>query len=235
MNPVAKKIQEARLKAKRSEKELATKCGLAANYIIKIEASKKIINESTADKILAVFGESMESSYTAYLEEDERKPAPVPVKAPVKVQAPVKPAASSESVQVEPNAQWSGALANIIKQFQITDMQSGKVVGQKELPVLNRKIEEVPWEKLMFFKASDDEASGLRISKGDILWVQETTEFQKEGIYLVQRQNRRQFHRVQRQGGQFLLSQGVPGSKPTPVEAKEIRIIGRCVKAEFML
>lgn len=235
MNPIAKRIQEARIKAKLSEKELAKKCGLAASYIMQIESGKKIINENTADTILAVFGESMETSYSAYLEEEERKPAPAVLsKAPQKAPAPVKVAAP-ESVNVEPNAQWSGALANIIKQFQIIDIQSGKSVGQKELPVLNRKIEDIPWEKLLFFKASDEEASGLRIRKGDILWIQDTQVFQKEGIYLIQRQNRKELCRIQRQGNQLVLSNSAPGSKSVAVDTKDIRIIGRCIKAEFVL
>lgn len=234
MNPVAKRIQEARIKAKMSEKELAKKCGLAASYIIQIEAGKKIINESTADKILTALGETMEVSFQGYLEEEERRPAPpVPSPPPQKTVAQAVPAQGA--VQVEPNAQWSGALANIIKQFPIIDIQSGKPAGQKELPVLNRKIEEIPWDKLMFFKVSDDDASGLRIHKGDVLWIQDTQSFQKEGIYLIQQQNRKLLFRVQRQGGQLILSKGASDPKPVVTDAKDIRIIGRCIRAEFVL
>ncbi len=233
MNPIAKKIQEARIKAKMTEKELAKKCGLSAGYIMQIESGKKIINENAADMILAVFGETMESSYAAYLEENERKAEPV--KAAPKVTAPVKPIPAAAAVQVEPTAQWAGALANIIKQFPVKDVRTDKAVGHKELPVLNKKIDDIPWEKLLFFKASDEEASGLRIKQGDILWVQETAAIQTEGVYLIELQGRKQFFRVQKKTGQLVLSRGPADPKPLTVDVKAIRIIGRCVRVEFML
>lgn len=236
MNPIAKKIQEARLKAKMTEKELAKKCGLSAGYIMQIESGKKIINENAASAILDVFGETMETSYNAYLEENENKPvAAEPTKAPLKAAAPVNPLSAQTPVQVEPTAQWAGALASIIKQFKVIDIRSGKSVGQKELPVLNRKIEEIPWEKLLLFMASDDEASGLRIRKGDILWVHEMKALQGEGIYLIDWQNLKQLCRIQKQTGQLVLSRGAAASKPVIVDVKDIRIIGRCVKVEFAL
>lgn len=235
MNPIAKRIHEERIKAGLTEKELAKKCGLAAAYIIQIESGKKIINENAAAAILAVFGETMETSYNAYIEEIESAPIKnVPVKASLKGAVPVKPI-THETVQVEPNAQWTGALANIIKRFQVIDVHSGKVVGQKELPVLNRKIEDIPWEKLLLFGASDDDASGLRIRKGDILWVQEMKTVQAEGIYLIERHNRKQLYRIQKQTGRLLLSQGIADPKPVAMEAKDIKVIGRCVRVEFLI
>lgn len=235
MNPIAKRIHEERIKAGLTEKELAKKCGLAAAYIIQIESGKKIINENAAAAILAVFGETMETSYNAYIEEIESAPIKtVPVKASLKAAVPAK-SIIHETLQVEPNAQWTGALANIIKRFQVIDVRSGKVVGLKELPVLNRKIEDIPWEKLLFFGASDDDASGLRIRKGDILWVQEMKTVQAEGIYLIERQNRKQFCRIQKQTGRLVLSQGIPDPKPVTVEAKDIQVIGRCVRVEFLM
>ena len=181
--------------------------------------------------ILAVFGETMESSYSAYLEEAEKPPVQItPVQA-----APVKTVSVQAAVQVEPNAQWAGALSNIIKQFKVMDVKSGKTVGQKELPILNRKIEDIPWEKLLFYMASDDEAAALRIRKGDTLWIQEVKEVQTEGIYLLERQNSRQICRIQKQASQWLLSRGAGDTQPVTVDPKAIRIIGRCVKVEFPL
>lgn len=231
MNPIAKKIQEARLKAKMTEKELAKKCGLSAPYIIQIESGRKIINETAAAAILKVFGETMESSYAAYIEETDKTPvqaAPRPAVQP-------KAAPVQEVVQVEPNAQWAGALTSIIKEFQITDLRSGKMVGKKELPVLNKKIESIPWEKLQFCQVSDDEAAGLRLCKGDILWIQEMKELQGEGIYLLERQNRKQLYRIQKQHGQLALSQKLTEQKPEVVAVKDVRILGKCLRAEFAL
>lgn len=232
LNPIAKKIQEARLKAKMSEKELAKKCGLSAGYISQIESGRKIINETAAAAILKVFGESMESSYSEYLDADTPAPVARPV---VKSVAAMKPVPVHEPVQVEANDQWAGALVNIIKEFPVNDIRSGKRVGRKELPILNKKIEEIPWEKLLFFMASDDDAIGLRIGKGDLLWVHEMKELQGEGVYLLEWQNRKQVFRIQKLQGQLGLGQGAVGSKPTIVNLKDIRILGKCIRVECVL
>lgn len=232
MNPIAKRIQDARRKAGMTEKELAKKCGLSPAYITQIESGKKIINETAAETILKVFGETVETAFGAYLDQPEvvqtrpevKKVAPKPVQPP-----------KAESVQVEPTDQWAGALSGIIKTFPVLDLASGKQLGQKELPVLNKKIEGIPWEKLQFYAASDNEAEAFRIRKGDILWVQETAEIQQDGLHIVARQNTKMIVHIRKEYGQLVLSKTPEDKKPETVEAKSLRIIGRCMKSEFEL
>lgn len=226
MNPLAKKIQEARIKAKMSEKDLAKKCGLAASYIIQIESGKKIINEKTAETILAVFGERVEMDFMTEIEE---KPV---VKTVVKKEAPkvVQP-----HVAVEPNDQWAGALANIIKTFPIQELPSNKVVGSKELPVLNKNIEGIPWEKLMFYKVSDDDAKDLRIQAGDVVWVQQVKEIQGKGVYLVEMKNKKLIRRMHKTNNKFELSKGPQDAAPITAELQDVKIIGKCVRVECTL
>lgn len=233
MNPIASRIRESRLKAGLSEKQLAKKCGLSASYIEQIEAGKKIINEAAAANILKVFGDSVESAFGSYLDEAEtvqtaapKRPAATPVKAAVK---------SPEPVQVEANDQWAGALSGIIKRFPVTDLRSGKVAGEKELPVLNKRIEEIPWEKLLFFMASDDDAEAHRIRKGDTLWVHGMEQHQQEGLYIIERQGRRQVALLKKEYGQIQLLKSANDKRPETLDAKSFKIIGRCVRAEFAL
>lgn len=232
MNPIAKRIQDARLKAGMTEKELAKKCGLSPAYIQQIESGKKIINETAASSILKVFGETVESAFGAYLDEADAKETRPEVKKVV--QKPVQPP-KMEPVQVEPTDQWTGALSGIIKTFPVLDIASGKQQGQKELPVLNKKIEGIPWEKLQFFAASDNQAEAFRVRKGDILWVQETGEVQQAGLHIVARQNVKMIVHIRKEYGQLVLSRTPEDKKPEIVEAKSLRIIGRCMKAEFGL
>lgn len=240
MNPIAKRIQDARLKAGMTEKELAKKCGLSPAYIQQIESGKKIINETAAASILKVFGETVESAFGAYLDESDKQDARPEMKKVVQKpeqkpeQKPVQPQ-RAEPVQVEPTDQWAGALSGIIKTFPIIDLASGKRLGQKELPVLNKKIEGIPWEKLQFFAASDNQAEAFRISKGDVLWVQEMGEVQQAGMYIVARQNVKMIVHIRKEYGQLVLSKAPEDKKPETVDTISLRIIGRCMKAEFGL
>ena len=158
MNPIALKIKDARIKANMSEKDLAKKCGVAPSYIIQIESGKKIINEVTAEKILAVFGQKVGFDFGDQEEEEkpvEKKPEKKKEVAPV-------------YYDVEPNDQWAGALANIIKKYPIEEVTTKKVIGSKELPIIAKKVEGFPWEKLMFVQAMNDDLKAVRIRKGEI-------------------------------------------------------------------
>ncbi len=232
MNPIAKRIQDARRKAGMTEKELAKKCGLSSAYITQIESGKKIINETAAETILKVFGETVETAFGAYLDQPEVVQVRPEIKKPLAKPTPLQKA---EQVQVEPTDQWTGALSGIIKTFPVVDLASGKPLGQKELPVLNKKIEGIPWEKLQFFAVSTNEAESFRIHKGDVLWVQETAEVQQAGLHIVSRQNMKMLAHIRKEYGQLILSKTQDDKKPETVDAKSLRIIGRCMKAEFAL
>lgn len=231
MNPIAERIRQARTKAGMTEKELAKKCGLSAGYISQIETGKKIINETAAAAILKVFGDSMDTVFNAYIDTPE-KPSPVvpsPAPAPrgaVQQNQPRIPTA------VEPTDQWAGALASIIREFQITDLRNGKVMGSKELPVLSKKIEGIPWEKLRFFTVPDDEMSGMNLNKGDILWVHEMQELQGEGIYVMEVNNRRQIRQIFKRHGQWQLSRSITDPQMETVDPRTVRLLGRCVRLE---
>lgn len=232
MNPIAKRIQEARLKAKMSEKELAKKCGLSASYIIQIESGKKIINDKAAESIMAVFGQKVDS-YDAYLD-DAAKSMAVEAKPVVKKSAEVKTVSKNDHVVIEPNDQWAGALANIIKAFDIKDMKSGKAVGSRELPVLGKKVDGVPSDRLAFLQVSDDAAKVMRICKDDILWIQICDEVSSNGVYVLEEANKKQICRVEKQYGQLHLSQGNASDKRS-VDAKGIKVVGKVVRVEFKL
>jgi len=233
MNPIAQRIRDARLNAQMTEKELAKKCGLSANYIIAIESGRKIVNEDAASAIFALFGESAEIRFSTRRDPADEKPAqpePIPTVSPRPVVAQ-----SAEPVLRERGAQWAGALVNLIQEFPIHELRSNKRVGSKELPTLTKNNEEVPREKLLLFRVSDDDAAALRIRKDDILWVEAGTAVQKEGVYLVDWQNRKQIVHIKKDDGRLLLSRGTSDRKSVSVDLKDVRMIGRCVKVEFAL
>lgn len=227
MNPIAQKIKESRLKANMSEKDLAKKCGVAPSYIIQIESGKKIVNEKTAENILAVFGEKVGFDFQDQIS-DEREP--------VQTVEKKKEVAKPSFYEVEPNDQWAGALANLIKKFSITEVTSKKVVGYKELPILGKKVEGIAWERVLFVKAIDDELESVRIRKGDVLMIHEMKEVQGKGIYLIEMNQKRMLRVVYKESGnKLIIGMGKKDNSEQSSEASQVKIIGKCVRVEFEL
>lgn len=226
MNPVAKKIQEARLKAKMSEKELAKKCGVAPSYIIQIESGKKIVNEETAERILAVFGEKVGFDFAEKISHEEAETRVVKKEAPKQ----------AEFYNISPTDQWAGALANIIKEFPIFEVASSKVVGKKELPVLGKKVEGIPWDKALFVRADDDFLSPSRILKGDVLFIHQMKEYSGRGVYLIEHNQKRQLRVLSKESSNTTaLSDGSSGAPKLILENAKFKILGKCLRVEFTI
>lgn len=231
MNPIAEKIRGLRLKSGMSEKELAKKCGLSPSYITQIESGKKIINETAAASILKAFGETVETALGNYMDDSqEAPPAPKPQKPAAQMSKPAAPV-----TQVEVNDQWAGALSGIIKKFPIVDMRTGKSVGEKELPVLNKKIEGIPWEKLAFYQTADDEAESFRIHSKCVLWVNLMDQMQSDAVYLIERGGKKQICRLKKEYGQLLVHKKPKDLHPEACDPKSVKIVGQCLRVEFQL
>lgn len=223
MNRLAEKIKKARLNAKLTEKELAKKCGLSVNYIIQIESGKKIIKEEFADKILKSLGEKSER-----LEDELPKP---------KVENKPKPVQNKNfgTPNVKPNAQWADALAGVIKNYPVEDLQSGKVVETKELAVLGKKIQGYHPDKILFVRASNDQMKKMRIRKNDIVTVAKTHEIQNGQVYLLEVEKKKVLRLVVKESGSAKLMKSLSDDSPTIVDLKKLKVIGKCVAVEFKI
>jgi transcriptional regulator with XRE-family HTH domain len=230
MNALAQKIRELRLKAKLSEKQLAKKAGLAESYILQIETGKKVINESSAEKIFAALGEKPDFGFNEEPAEpihSKSQPAPRPE---IKKQTTVLPA------YVEPQNQWADALSNIIRTYPIYALGTKQIVGKKELPIIGKKVEGYGLDKIMFVQIQQNDLSGFRLLKGDVILIELTKDLPQQGLYLIEEKNVQQICYVQREpGNKYTLSNGVKDEPKQTIDAKLITIVGRCVRAEFSL
>ena len=229
MNPIAEKIRKARLKANMTEKQLAKKCGLAPSYIIQIESGKKIISESNAEKILKVFGEKMDVDYLYNDDREEPKFKAKPVSNTVSSN-------KSNVFDIEPNSQWEGAIANIIKKFSIYDIKTNKTVGEKQLPILSKKIDGISWDKLLLIKSSNDSAVKINVFKDSIVWVSKVDKVFDNGIYFIKVKGINQIKRVKKLDGTYELYPDMSGNdKSLQIDCDDVKIIGKCIKVEFNL
>lgn len=226
MNRMAEKIQAARRKAKLTEKELAKKCGLSVGYIIQIESGKKIIKEEFADKILKALGEKTERLEVEAPKTEQEKVSTKPVR--------------NQSVQshvtVKPNAQWADALAGVIKNYPVIDCLTNKVVENRELPILNKKIAGYHPEKIMFVRASNNDAKDFRIRKNDIVTVALTTEIQNGQVYVFEVNNKKYIRQIRKENNSKIsLYKNIHDEEPEVTELSKVKILGKCVQVEFKL
>ncbi len=226
MNRMAIKIKEARLKAKMSEKDLAKACGQTINYILQIEAGKKVINEKIAEDILKILGEKVE-----FFQDVPEIPSEPELKKtglkPILIKTP--------DLEIMPNDAWSGALSGVIKNFPVVEEVSGKTVASKELSIIGKKIEGVHHEKVRFIKVTDSDLPKLRIAKGDILTLHLTNEIQNLGIYYFEFGQKTMIRQlIKNQNNKVLFSKG-PYEPETEVDLKSITVIGKVIKVEFYL
>lgn len=225
MNRLALKIKEARIKAKMSEKDLAKAIGQNINYILQIESGKKVINEKLAEQILSVLNETMDF----YVE-------PEPVKEDAVKKITVKPPVVKEPVlSITPNESWTDALSGVIKEYPVFDEISQKILDHKSYSVLNKKVEGLHFEKVMFVKVTESECPTYRIHKDDVLTIQLTHEIQNQGIYYLEMNQKKMIRKlVKSQNQVVLVSKGTSQSK-VEVPLKDLKIIGKVIKVEFFL
>lgn len=223
MNRLAETISAARKKAGLSEKELAQKCGLTVSYLMQIESGKKIINEKAGEKILKVLG--VQGKFF-----DEEKPA----EEPKKTEHKPKPV-PQETISVEPTESWMDALAGVIKKYPVYDMQSGKGVDFRELPLINKKVAGLHPDKILFIKVSDNDMSACRIEKGDVLTVNLTKEIMNGGIYLLEWKGQKLIRRMKKEGNKLSMGKSMNDGSVDTAELSQVEVIGRVVRNEIVI
>ena len=227
MNRLAEKIKKARIDAKLTEKELAQKCGLTVSYILQIESGKKVINEQIADKILKSLGEKMEF----ITPEDEKK---VSEAAKAKVPENKNKIKAVEKL-TQPTEQWQNALAGIVQRVFIHDQDNWDILGFREFPVIEGKVEGYGRDKLLYLSVKESDLGGLRLRVGDLILVNLLAEINKTGVYLIEYKNKKIIRKIMKVNNkEFSLMKGNQGEAEI-ASIGSIRIIGKCTRVEFEL
>lgn len=222
MNRLAQKIKDARIKAKMSEKELATKAGIQLSFLLQVESGKKVINEQMAEKILSVMGEEIQ-----FITDDQPAPEKSKAKA-MPVREVIKP--------ITPNAQWESVLAGVIQKYPVTGESSGKVLDHKELSIVHKKIDGIHFEKIMFVKVEQSDLPGLRIKKGDVISLHMMNTVENDSVYYLEVGGVRQIRMVRMDSNRKLqLLTGINDQTPQVFNPVDVKVIGKCIKVEFFL
>ncbi|SET00340.1 helix-turn-helix domain-containing protein [Anaerobranca gottschalkii] len=220
MNRLGQKIKEARISKKLTEKQLAKMCGVAEGFIIEVEAGRKVVNEKVAENILKKLGVKLEEVIIENIPVEKEK------------REEKKAEIVNQFNPITPQGQWADALANVIKKFPIYDMEKWDVVGYKDLPVIDKKIEGFRWDKLLFIQYKGRDLKDLRIKENDIITIYKQEEIQSNQVYLYKLNNKNRVGKlVKESNGIYYLD----GKEKVNVNLKDIEVIGKCVKVEYYL
>ena len=221
MSRVGDNIKNTRINIGMSQKQLAKKLGVAESFINEVETGRKIINQELIDRMSKVLGKDINDismSFEDQVYNEEKKEVIVKKDKPEKV-----------------NDLWNEAFASVIKSIPIYNYALTKVIGTKQLPLLNNKIEGHNQDKVFYIGIEDDDMIGFRIAKGDLAFVQSTNEFFNNSISLIQYGDQRairQLKKLDNNKALIISNKGIV--KTETAEIRDIKVIGKLERVEIL-
>lgn len=223
MSRIGDKIKAARISKNISLKELGKKCGVSESYLSDVESGKKVINDLLIKKLSGLLDINLnEPMLTDEMpSEDEEAPKEV-----LRIQKPNQ----------KPSMEWQSAFSSIIKDVPVYDIDMDGVKGFKHLPVIDRKVEGYSPDKLIYIKVPDNSMSGFRMKKDDMVMVALNPELLGAGLYLVEIEGRKEIRHIRKlDSNSVLVINQDEGIKTVTEDIHNVKIIGRCIKAEVDL
>lgn len=225
MSRVGDRIKEARLKANIPQKALAKKLGVSEKYINEVEMGRKVAQESFINKASKVLNTDLNDINMVVTDEDlmEEK----------RVAKESKPSFKKDN---KSNEVWENAFSSVLKNVPIYDYELKNVKGHKELPIHSNKVEGYPQDKVIYLEVSDDEMSGFRMLRGDLVFGHLVTELNQNGFYLVNYKGETKIREVRRLDNSKVLLMSNRGSAMTEtVEVRNMKVVAKLDRVEIKL
>ena len=226
MSRVGEKIKEARLKIGMTQKALGKKLGVADKYINDVELGRKVALESFIDKAAKILKTDLNDISMVVTDE-----------AVIEERAAFNETKNSNSKKkIETNEVWNEAFASVLKNVPIYDYTLRKDKGFKELPIHSNKVEGYPLDKVFYLEVQDDEMTGFRMLKGDLVFSHLVKEVTNNGIFLVNYKDKIKIRQIKNLGNSKILLVSNGGSLNTEtMEAREIQVIAKLERIEIKI
>ena len=225
MSRVGDRIKEARLKANMPQKALAKKLGVSEKYINEVELGRKIAQESFINKVSKVLNADLNDISMVATDEDlmEEKKS-------------FREVNFTSKRNNKSNEVWENAFSSVLRNVPIYDYSLKNIKGHKELPIHSNKIEGYNQDKVLYIEVSDDEMSGFRMLKGDLVFGHLVTELNQNGFYLVEYKGETKIREIRRLDNSKALLMNNRGSLMTEtVEVRNIKVIAKLDRIEIKL
>ncbi|WP_053955530.1 helix-turn-helix domain-containing protein [Inediibacterium massiliense] len=223
MSRIGDQIKEERIKKGMTPKQLGKKCGVAESFIIDIETGKKIINEKQLKQIEKILGKNFEESVSFSIEEKKEE---------------TKPIFKEKTVHrrdVNPLDQWEDALYNIIKKVPIYNLNMDKIKEYKYFPIIDKKVEGLNPEKIIYIQVPNDDLKEFRICRGDYILIYLNSEIVNHSIGLIEYEGKKQLRKIKKIDANQIEIISLVDSKRDVVSIKDIKVIGRGIRVEMNL
>ena len=231
MSRIGDTIQQGRTAKGITIKQLAKKAGVAEQFIIDVESGKRIINDTTAGRILKIIGvgEAELADYSPAADE-RAQTAPKPRTATPKPAQEVR-AAEQDTVQDI----WKNALGGVVQRVNIVDIGLTPV-GYRMMAIEQGRIAGALPARVFYLKMPDDSLAALRIREGDLLLTVPATA-PESGKYMLIEYNGTRAVRLMRQAENKRWNvQSFDRTLHSQLVAeKDIVVLGKCVRVEFDL
>lgn len=225
MSRIGDKIKEARLKANIPQKALAKKLGVSEKYINEVEMGRKVAQESFINKASKLL--NVDLNDVSMLAADEE------LMEEKRIERESKPNIKKDN---KSNEVWENAFSSVLKNVPIYDYELRNVKGHKELPIHSNKVEGYPQDKVIYLEISDDEMSGFRMLKGDLVFGHLVTELNQNGFYLVNYNGKTKIREIRRLDNSKVLLMSNRGSVMTEtVEVRNMKVIAKLDRVEINL
>ena len=226
MSRVGEKIKEARLKIGMTQKALGKKLGVADKYINDVELGRKVALESFIDKAAKILKTDLNDINMVVTDE-----------AVMEERAAFNETKNSNSKKkIETNEVWNEAFASVLKNVPIYDYTLRKDKGFKELPIHSNKVEGYPLDKVFYLEVQDDEMTGFRMLKGDLVFSHLVKEVTNNGIFLVNYKDQIKIRQIKNLGNsKILLVSNGGGLMTETMETREIQVIAKLERIEIKI
>lgn len=226
MSRVGEKIKEARLEMGMTQKALGKKLGVADKYINDVELGRKVALESFIDKAAKILKTDLNDISMVVTDEAvmEERAAFNEIKN------------TNNKKKAETSEVWNEAFASVLKNVPIYDYTLKNANGFKELPIHSNKVEGYPLDKVFYLEVQDDEMTGFRMLKGDLVFSHLVKDISNNGIFLIDYKGQRKIRQIKNLGNSKILLVSNGGSLMTEtMETREIEVIAKLERIEIKL
>ncbi|ATD53804.1 helix-turn-helix domain-containing protein [Clostridium chauvoei] len=226
MSRVGEKIKEARLKSGMTQKTLAKKLGVAEKYINEVEMGRKVAQESFINRVSKILNADLNDISMVVTDEvlmEERKTLQ-------------ETKSKTAKKNIEQDEVWTNAFSSVLKNVPIFDYTLNKPKGFRELPIHSNKVEGYHQDKVLYLEVQDDEMTGFRMLKGDLVFAHLIKEITNNGIFLVNYKGKTKIRQIKSLGNSKVLLVSNGGSLLTEtMEARDIEVIAKLERIEIKL
>lgn len=222
MSRMGSEICRLRKEAGMTQKQLAKQVGVTEKFIGEVESGKRVLSSELITRVSKALRKEIGQLDLYDEEEVSRRPEPDKTIKKI-IEKPVREI-------------WTDALASVIMAVPVYDGRMEKTVGARQLPIIAKKVEGFQKDKVFYLTVEDNEMSGFRLLKGDLVLAFSTQEVEKDAIYFIEQNGARSIRQIKKLDQDRLLLVGNSGSITTETASKKaVKIIARLIRLEILL